>query len=383
MTAPRRLAVLHDSQAFGGHELAFLNWFPAVLASPDIAHVHVVIADTNLALRSKLEQLGEAKLTIVTTPFYKSGGETLRAPLRFRYGRAIRKILADAKIDLALMLQGRIENLATPMIWLPRDLEVVSYLPMAHTGAEMGRPGLVSTVLDCIKRVYYARPQRFLVVSKAVASQVRRAGARGAIQVVENVLPPNTARRDKAAARASIGVGLDARVALFMGRFDSLQKGLDRLMRDLRAAPDRLSGWTFLFVGEGPAENELQDVLAETGLNGHVVGWTPEAGAYLAASDVLLMPSRFEGVPLTMLEALNQRTPMLTSDIDVFQEYLPKTMRRDFERPVDLATALAQVSSAPVVEAYEGHASAILDRLNLKYSRQRFVDGLLGRLDAQ
>jgi len=148
MTLPRRLAILHDSRDFGGHELAFMTWFPVILASPAIEQVHFVVAETNKALLQRLERFDDAKLSVVTTPFHKSGGETLRAPFRARYGRAIRKILADARSDLVLMLQGRIENLATPMLWLPRAIEIVSYLPVAHTGAHMGPSGPAAAAID-------------------------------------------------------------------------------------------------------------------------------------------------------------------------------------------------------------------------------------------
>jgi len=74
---------------------------------------------------------------------------------------------------------------------------------------------------------------------------------------------------------------------------------------------------------------------------------------------------------------------MLTSDIDVFQEYLPSPMRRNFELPVDLAAALAEVSSASMADVYDRHAAAVLERLNPATSQRRFVDGLLGRGETQ
>ncbi len=73
---------------------------------------------------------------------------------------------------------------------------------------------------------------------------------------------------------------------------------------------------------------------------------------------------------------------MLTSDIDVFQEYLPASLRRDFDAPVDLAAALVEVTSAAVADIYDRHAAAVMARLDRKTSEQRFVDGLLGGLDA-
>src|SRR6202012_2791185 len=98
---------------------------------------------------------------------------------------------------------------------------------------------------------------------------------------------------------------------------------LDRLIRDLERDAPHLMDWFFVFVGRGPAEAELQKLLSQTELPGRIVPWSSDPGLYMAASDVLLLPSRFEGVPLIMLEALRAGIPVLASRIDAFEEYLP------------------------------------------------------------
>jgi glycosyltransferase involved in cell wall biosynthesis len=380
---PRRIAVLHDSTEFGGHERAFLTWAPAVLASPDVAELRVRLAESNTAFREALNAVAHPKLQVETCPYVKQAAEPYRAPLRPGYGRGAAQFVKRAGADLVLMLQGRIENLATPMLWLPKRLDMVSYLPMAHGGSEMGRSHALSVATDAVKRLYYARPQRLIVPSRAVAAQARRAGARGAIHVVENVpLPAEGERPDRRQARRALGLAQDARLALFMGRFDTHQKGLDRLLRELRRDASRLQAWRFLFVGSGPAEPDIRDVLDGAGVSGEVVGWTARPELFLAASDVLLAPSRFEGVPLVMLEALQHGLPILASDIDVYREYLPSSALRDFSQPVDLPTALDGVTAPTALQAYREHAAAVCARLDMETSRSRFVQALLGEADA-
>ena len=201
--------------------------------------------------------------------------------------------------------------------------------------------------------------------------------------MVENVPPQPREPVDRVQARETLGLVAAGKLALFMGRFDTHQKGLDRLLRDLRGAAGRLAGWRFLFVGRGPAEPDLRAVLDSQTISGEIVDWTSRPELYVAASNVLLAPSRFEGVPLVMLEALQRGLPILASDIDVYREYLPSFALRDFSRPVDLAAALDALTAPAAVHACRRHAAAVCARLDVETSRQRFVQALLGHADAE
>ena len=54
----------------------------------------------------------------------------------------------------------------------------------------------------------------------------------------------------------------------------------------------------------------------------------------------VLMPSRFEGVPLIMLEALGAGVPFIGSDIDIFASYLPGIAIDAFEDPHQLVSSI-------------------------------------------
>ena len=378
MTAPRRLAILHDSPDFGGHERAFMTWLPAVLDSPRIEAIYMQVPRRNEALLAAVSNFESSKFHIDRSAYIKGAAEPLRAPFRVAFGRATAEFVAERRADLVLLLQGRIENLATPMLWLPRRLEVVSYLPMAHSGSEMGTAAAVALAADTLKRLYYRRPDRLVVPSRAVAMQARRAGVVAPIHVVENVPPPPPPRRERAAIRRALELPADGRIALFMGRFDTHQKGLDHLLRDLRRERSRLTGWCFVFVGRGRAADAVRAEFNDGGLNGRVVDWTTEPESYLAASDILLAPSRFEGVPLVLLEALQQGVPVLASDIDVYREYLPSEAIRDFTRAVDLPAALDALTTPQAIDAYRHHAENVVRRLDRATSQRAFVSALVG-----
>ncbi|WP_380872509.1 hypothetical protein ACFB49_34400 [Sphingomonas sp. DBB INV C78] len=322
-----RLLMLHDSPQFGGHELMLLNLLPGVIEAGHFDEIIACFPEGNRRLADGLAALG-GPIRLKPWNFEKRWAEPYLGYLRRDYARAARRIIAEEQPTSTLLVQGRIENLVVPMLAIPRDRFVVSYVPMAHRLADIGRNGWVG---DTARRPLYRRPDRFIVPSRSVARQIVAAGGRGEAVVADNFVnvPP---RVDQSDARRALDLPEGRKIALFLGRLDVTQKGLDILADALRRNSAHLGDWLFLFVGDGEGRGTI-DALAqdEAGrLDIRTVPWTDKAHLYLAAADLLLMPSRWEGVPLVMLEAMACELPILASDIDVFREYLPAENCVDF-----------------------------------------------------
>jgi glycosyltransferase involved in cell wall biosynthesis len=115
--------------------------------------------------------------------------------------------------------------------------------------------------------------------------------------------------------RKSIGIDDDDLLALFVGRIDVERKGLDVLLQGMQDAPS----WHLALVG--PDEREgLRRVRAEVasrrlGQRVHLCG--PRFGLRLhqalASCDIFALLSRWEGMPMALLEALSHGTPALVS----------------------------------------------------------------------
>ncbi len=360
-----RLLIMHDSAEFGGHERMLLNWLPAVLDAADTAPTFCVPA-ANSRLREALTPFAP-RLRIVASRFTKQRGEPYLHSFRLAYRAAVRRLVADEQPDTVLLVQGRIENLVVPMVVLPRSVRVVSYLPMAHRLVEMGRRAPFG---DAIRRRLYARPDAFIVPSAAVAAQVVAAGAAAPVTVVGNVAAA-VPRVEPEVARAMLRLPTERRIALFLGRLDNGQKGLDALARAMaRSTPAALAGWTFVFAGDGPGAAALA-VLRDRGVADIIMaGWTERPDLFVAAADVLLLPSRWEGLPLAMLEAMQAGLPILASPLDVFRDALPSVNIVDFAT-VDLGIALDVVLASGA--AFRHHAGLYLKPFTLEAGRQQFA----------
>ena len=91
------------------------------------------------------------------------------------------------------------------------------------------------------------------------------------------------------------------------------QKGYDLLVRALPGLPEA----TLVLVGDGPERGALGDLALTLGVADrvHVTGWADDARRYLPTFDVFALPSRWEGMPLGILEAMHAGLPVLAADV--------------------------------------------------------------------
>jgi glycosyltransferase involved in cell wall biosynthesis len=104
-------------------------------------------------------------------------------------------------------------------------------------------------------------------------------------------------------------------VVLFFGLVRPY-KGVDVL---LRAFPrvHRETGARLVLVGDGPEREDLIARAAAVGVAERigVTGWQEDARDYLSAIDVFVLPSRFEGFPQAVVEAMLAERPVVASDV--------------------------------------------------------------------
>ena len=73
----------------------------------------------------------------------------------------------------------------------------------------------------------------------------------------------------------------------------------------------------FFFIGDGELRSELEQVISVHGLQSQiqVLGWRQDVTALLSGLDIFVLPSRWEGMPLAVLEAMASSLPVIASDI--------------------------------------------------------------------
>lgn len=358
----------------------FLRLAPAIHDAFPGAPVALCVPARNDRLVAAIEAAGLAGAEVVRSPFAKGPGEPYRAPLRLGYRAFVRRLVHRLAPRLVILVQGRIEAALVPLIEAKAaGLRVMSYLPMAHPVAEIRGDTPLNRVLDRARRPYYAAPDLFAVPTRTVEAQLRRAQVRAPVHVVPNIVEGAISASARPTARRRLGLPADARLALVMGRIDRAQKGLDDLVD--RIAGFTRPGWIFVLVGDGPDSRWLDAELARRELTGRVtrVGWTDVPQEYYRASDVVLLPSRFEGMPLVILEALLHRRPVVASPIEAHAELLPPRALASFTEQHAFETAFLDAAhhGEEIHGALFRHAPRWRD---IDHSRRLFRDALLQTL---
>lgn len=97
----------------------------------------------------------------------------------------------------------------------------------------------------------------------------------------------------------------NAPIIFSAGRLDR-QKGFDLLIEVAAMARQNKQNWHFIVAGEGKQKNSLLTQARELGVAGsfHLAGFTNKVTGMIRESDVFVLPSRYEGMPNALLEAM-------------------------------------------------------------------------------
>jgi len=93
------------------------------------------------------------------------------------------------------------------------------------------------------------------------------------------------------------------------------QKGFDILIESFASLAAKHKAWDLVIYGEGPERPELVELIEKRQLEGRVFlpGLTRDVTRALSEADLFVLPSRFEGFPNALLEALSLRVPAIAT----------------------------------------------------------------------
>lgn len=104
------------------------------------------------------------------------------------------------------------------------------------------------------------------------------------------------------------------RVVLTVARLTP-QKAIDCLLRGFARIAEVQSGWGLVIAGSGDQEPSLKALAADLGISSRVtwLGHVASPWEYFAAAEIFVLPSRYEGMPNALLEAMHAGVPPIIS----------------------------------------------------------------------
>jgi glycosyltransferase involved in cell wall biosynthesis len=176
-------------------------------------------------------------------------------------------------------------------------------------------PGAVSGALyRALEWLTARRADAVLCVSPDLADRMRRAGARDVAPAVV-AAPPAASPSPDAILRARADMAAGGRpTVLAVGRLVP-QKGFDVLLEAMTLLKRRDPAPLLVIAGEGPLAGQLALRSRAAGTDVKFLAQRTDIPALLAVADVVAVPSRWEGQPLIVQEALRAGRPLVASRV--------------------------------------------------------------------
>jgi glycosyltransferase involved in cell wall biosynthesis len=177
--------------------------------------------------------------------------------------------------------------------------------------------GVTGAIYRVLELIVARNADSVLCVSADLEDRMRAAGARRvghAVVPAPVSLTADVSAETRAALRAEFGADPGQAIVLAAGRL-AVQKGfgllLDAAARwgDIRPAP------LLVIAGQGPLAADLQTRAASLGLTVRFAGHRVDVPALLAAADVFVLPSVWEGQALILQEALRASVPVVATRV--------------------------------------------------------------------
>jgi glycosyltransferase involved in cell wall biosynthesis len=274
-----------------------------------------------------------------------------------------------------------------PAVYLARAFPRTVLFGMDPITEMEWRYGLAARVGSSVGLTVLMGGTNLVVNSPALAETFRRFGATFIpngldAQRFESLLPKEEARR-------ALGLDPKGRIVLWVGKV-VYSKRVDWLFETLRKIPDSL----VVAVGGYNEEHfcdrylrELQAQYADVASRAIFTGEVPYSriALYLAAADVFAFPSRFEGMPNAVMEAMAAALPVVASDIPAHRAFI-RSGDSGFltHDSVEFAGKISELLGDPVLASKIGHAGQSVVREEFTFDRvaERYLAQYRGMLSS-
>ena len=248
---------------------------------------------------------------------------------RFRMGKGpnvggalrIVRFVRHERIDV-IHCHGYKANILMGLV--PKAVRGVPYLVTMH-GWTSTRMWSKLRLYEMADVVMARRAGCAVVVCDAMRNDPRIRAARLKVRVVHNGISDLKCQSNAGNGLGSIGVKHDSDKLIIgtVGRL-SPEKGFDVLVSAVARVVHGGQAVRLVMIGDGPERDRLEALARERGVAEcvHFTGYIPEASRFMRGFDIFVMSSLREGLPLTLLEAMQAGVPVVATRVGGIPEVL-------------------------------------------------------------
>lgn len=234
-------------------------------------------------------------------------------------------------------------------------------------------PPPVTVAVRLTERTLASTTSRLVAVGKRVSEELLAAGIGRPGQYL--VVPPGirlSPPPSQAEARRLLGLPADVGVVAFVGRLTAVKRP-DRFAEMAAAVAAQRPDTRFIVAGEGDLLPQARAATRHLGDRVWFLGWRPDVEVVHAASDLTVLTSDNEGMPVSLIEAALVGRPAVTTDVGSAAEVVAHG-QTGFVTPPDasqLANAVLRLLADDALRRSLGEAAAL--RAKRLFSAERLV----------
>jgi glycosyltransferase involved in cell wall biosynthesis len=224
-----------------------------------------------------------------------SRGPLAALAANYRRIRQLRKVIQEAAPDVVISLTERM-NVVTILACRKTRFQVIACERTDPRHHQIGR------MWERLRRWSYPKATAIVVQTDAVRKVVDPMAGQVPVRVIPNAV--RFQKGDESIAR--IELETEKKWIIGVGRL-SHEKGFDRLISAFARIASAASGWNLVLVGDGSERERLEAQAKQLDVVDRVrlVGWQESVENLVAQSAIFVLPSRYEGFPNALLEAMS------------------------------------------------------------------------------
>lgn len=274
----------------------------------------------------------------------------------FGRARALRRAVSDSAPDAIVSFQDT-TNILTLLACSSLGKPIIVSERVDPTRYSIGR------IWSLLRTRVYPHAHHLVVQTRAAYNNLPPAQKQRATTIPNPVLPTSDQDVTPVASRPLLAAA---------GRFTP-QKGFDILLRAFAKLHTSHPSWTLSIFGQGDDQDELENLAKELGIADRVIfpGKVDNLPAHLRHADLFALPSRFEGFPNVLLEAMASGLPCIAADCPSGPAEIITHEQNGLLIPPDNPTALTEaldrlISDETLRTALGQQATKVVDRFSLE-----------------
>lgn len=349
------LVQMIDSFKVGGAEKLQLT-FAEAIRSQNVKLTVLCLRNQYDPMRAELEALG-ARVVVIE-------GASLLDPRRLRH---LIRFFKEYPQDVIHAHLTTANILGT---WVGRWLGLPSIATLHSTSLETGLRGRMELL------TMHHLTDKVVAVGHSVKDAYQEAVPASKLTVLPNAvkLLPQLSLAERTSVRHEVTGDPNRCILIAVGRLVAA-KGYEDLITAFAQVQQSFKNATLLIVGDGPMRVVMEAKIREHGMEDHIrlLGQRSDVPRLLAAADVFVSSSHWEGLPVSILEAMSAGLPIVATSVGD----IPHVLRDGLgivvptKQPDELAMALCAMLGDHQKRVRMGQAAR--EHVQLHYSTDRWI----------